>query len=722
MGNQKSDNPKKPGQDPNMTEEVLRQGGKSEEEVRRTGEMDRADDKVEDMFEDKFKTANSPLHKAVWSGRTPISLFRAHPGQPSEKCVAAMKECLDIVRGHRQAGTLYAISDKAAQASLNKLKGIGDIDAKLVSPTGDLLNLLMLVGTELDTASKKVSEGVIAELAETGYFRMLIEEKYGGLEAPINTFMRFLMEMSATGDPTIAGLASIHQCIGAVDPVQTFGTDEQKARLLPVLGSGESISGFALTEPNAGSDLTALRTKAVLNGDHYEVTGEKLFISNATHGHSIGLVCLIEGKPAVLIARLPEEDNETFQLVNYKLWALTHTFNNGLRFNKFRVPKENLLTSDLGDGLIMAYHGLNRGRVALDRNAGGVMRLILRSITPDSWAAFRKTYGQSIDKRELVQFFGIGRLAALIVGSDAWGELDSSLLDEGYRGEAECIPAKVFGSEAQKEAAIECGMKTHGGRSFLHGNLIGDNIHDYLAPMIYEGEGRMLWMGLFKALSKAHGTRYMLPLGNGLNGMIKGIKKGNLLSAIGNFFKFGFAAARWGIWTAVHTLIFAYTWLVTLITLTILPTIGINLPIMGLPGLDGRLRKHVRYSCLWFRMLPLKMNFAMAYHQLKLADRQVRMVDLSERIQHTATILVTALHAYDMGDEGTIAAADVLCRDLTRKLKSPSPSDADVKASRRLSDLITGTEKNPGCKFRQLDGVPTSAILRKYSEKPESEH
>src|SRR6266852_256597 len=108
---------------------------------------------------------------------------------------------------------------------------------------------------------------------------MLIEERCGGQGAPFARFSRFLTQV-ATYDPMVAGLASVHGCIGAVDPVRTFGNVEQKARFLPRLASGQALSGFALTEPCAGSDLTALRTTATLAGDDFEVNGEKLFITN----------------------------------------------------------------------------------------------------------------------------------------------------------------------------------------------------------------------------------------------------------------------------------------------------------------------------------------------------------------------------------------------------------------------------------------------------------
>src|SRR5690606_457671 len=167
----------------------------------------------------------------------------------------------------------------------------------------------------------------IQELGEAGYWGLLVDPKYGGSGASFVSFARFLVRM-CTVDPTIAGLASVHGCIGAVDPVRTFGNAEQKQEHLPKLASGQQVSAFALTEPGAGSDLTALRTTAELVGDHYVVNGEKLFITNAIPGRTVGLVCLINKKPAVLIADLPEEENENFQIIKYGLYALKHSYNN----------------------------------------------------------------------------------------------------------------------------------------------------------------------------------------------------------------------------------------------------------------------------------------------------------------------------------------------------------------------------------------------------------
>src|SRR5207244_7752422 len=120
--------------------------------------------------------------------------------------------------------------------------------------------------------------------------------------------------------------------------------------------------------------------------------------------------------------------------------------------------------------------------------------------------------GQPIATRELVKR-RIARLAGLIVATDALVAWGSWLIDQGHRGELEGCICKIFGSESQKEAAIELYMKTHGGRAFLHGHQFGDAVHEFLAPCIYEGEGEVLGLAFFKSLVKEHGKQYFEPIG-----------------------------------------------------------------------------------------------------------------------------------------------------------------------------------------------------------------
>ncbi len=626
-----------------FAETALRLGGKSEDEARRTGAVDRADEQVEKLFQPQYQTANSPIHKAVWDGRVPLDLFNPPPLPTTAPCDKVMNDSLEVVRRHREAGTL-----------------LGE--------------------------NGKVAIPVLQELGRVGYWGLLIKQEYGGSDAPFQRFTNFLTRM-ATQDAMIAGLASIHGCIGAVDPVRTFGTPEQKQRFLPKLASGERLSGFALTEPAAGSDLTALRTTAMLDGNDYVVNGEKLFITNVIPGRTAAVVVLIDKKPAVLIVDLPDRETEEFQIVPYGLYALRQAHNNGIRFKNFRVPKDNLLKPSIGDGLTIAYHGLNLGRLSLCANASGCMRTMLANMLP--WAEFRYTYGQPIARRELVKR-RISRLAALIVGADALTAWGSWLIDQGYRGEMECIIAKIFGSEAQKEAAVELFMKTHGGRSFLKGHILGDNLYDFLAPCIYEGEGEVLGMAFFKSLVKEHGKQYFEPIGKRL--LDKGIdpKRFNPINPL-------------HAWALRKELCSYAGWRTK--------QMFVGRDRQSVASMDRRLQDHVDFALRTFGQLRLEISATMVKHQVKLADRQCRIAELSQRVQDVVVTLVTAMWAHQRKNEATTQAADILCQDLRRKLTGTRPSDAYFNQVSQLADTILAGG------FEEIAGVPREEILQKYENK-----
>ena len=631
--------PKPPGSttDASFAETAMRLGGKSDEEARRTGALDKADDQVEQLFAAKYQTASSPVHRAVWES-VPVDLFQSAPLATPPDVQKVMDDSITVARRHVEAGSLY-------------------------------------------NHERKIDERVLGELATAGYWGLLVGKEFGGSGAPFRSFASFLTRMAMV-DPTTAGLASVHGCIGAVDPLRTFGSDEQKRRYLPKLASGERLSAFALTEPGAGSDLTALRTRARLVGDRYLVTGEKLFITNVVPGRTIGLVCLIDEKPAVLIADLPPVESEQFQLVKYGLFALKHTYNRGIIFRDFPVPKENLLEVPRGNGLTIAYHGLNLGRVALCATAAGSMRLMLANLLP--WAKFRKTYGEPIERRELVRR-RIGRMAALIVGCDALVAWCSSLLDAGYRGEMECIVAKIFGSESQKEAAIELLMKTHGGRSFLQGHLFGENVHEFLAPCIYEGEGEMLGMALFKSLVKQHGVSFFEPVGKAL--AAAGIKRLSPLNPA-------------HVWALRRELPPYMGWLLSKkLSFAANPQ---------LPPMPATLRSHAEFACSKLPAMALEVDGAMRKHQLKLADRQLRMSDLSARVQKLVTMLCTSLYAAQQSDEIVQSAADILCQDLTRDLSGARPSDRYYRTVTTLGEQIAAGG------FKSIAGLEAQEILMPY--------
>jgi alkylation response protein AidB-like acyl-CoA dehydrogenase len=623
-----------------FAETALVLGGKSADEARRTGAIDSADDQVEALFAPQYQTVNSPVHRAVWERGVPVDLFTSTPPNTPADVQKVMDDAIAVAKKHVAGRTL--LNDEG-----------------------------------------RISESVFDELGAAGYWGLLVDREYGGSGAPFSSFAPFLTRMALV-EPTVAGLASVHGCIGAVDPVRTFGNAEQKQRFLPGLASGARLSAFALTEPCAGSDLTALRTIAKLDGDDYVVNGEKLFITNVVPGRTIGLVCLIDDKPAVLIVELPREENANFQLRKYGLWALKQTYNRGIIFKDFRVPAANLLESPRGDGLTIAYHGLNLGRVSLCANAAGTMRLMMASMVP--WAKFRTTYGATISTRELVQR-RLGELAGLVVACDALVAWCAGLIDRGYRGEMECIVAKIFGSEAQKHAAIEYFMKTHGGRSFLHGHMFGDNIHEYLAPCIYEGEGEMLAMGFFKSLVKNHGVTFFEPIGKAL--AAAGIKRPNPLNP----------SHMWALKDAA----IPYTkWLVAR---RLLPVASAELP-----NMPKELAEHAEFACDRLQRMALEISSTMSKFQLKLADRQCRMAELSQRTQDYITILATSLYGARHEDTMVRDAADIMCRNLRHKLLGRRPSNHYYRQATALGAGIADGN------FKSIAGLAPDEILMRYEQ------
>jgi len=625
-------------QETSFAETALKLGGKSADEARRTGAIDTADDQVEALFAPQYQTVNSPAHVAVWNRELPIELFQSTDVKASPEVQKVMDDSLEVVRGHISGGTLM-------------------------------------------DENKKITEEVLDDLAGVGYWGLLVDKEYGGSGAQFAAFAPFETKMAML-DPTIAGLSSVHGCIGAVDPVRTFGNPEQKQRFLPGLADGSRLSAFALTEPCAGSDLTQLRTEAVLDGDHYVVNGEKLFITNVCPGRTVGLVCMIDGKPAVLIADLPDEENEQFQIVRYGIWALKHTHNVGMKFKDFRVPAENLLTPPRGDGLTIAYHGLNLGRISVAANASGVMRTMMASMIP--WAQYRVTYGEKIGKRELVQR-RLGRLAGLIVGCDALVAWCSGLIDKGYRGEMECTIAKIFGGSALAEAAINLFMKTHGGRSFLHGHMFGDHVCEYLAPSIYEGEGEMLAMAFFKSLVKDHGKTYFEPVGKAL--AAAGIKKPNPLNPS-------------HLWTLKSVAMPYVKWLTARrLSATAKP---------NLPSMPSEMRKHADFACENLQKMALEISSTMGKFQLALADRQCRMSELSDRCQDLIIILCTSLYGARQTDEVLRTSADVLCQELTHKYTGRRPSNRYYRQVTELGGAIANGS------FKSIAGLEPDEILMRY--------
>lgn len=529
------------------------------------------------LFAEEYQRASSPIYRAVWEDSPPVDQFTARPEEDAPNHVRRVME---------QACCLVQETDT------------------------------------LDGGNGRVSESLLDQLGSIGFWGLLVERAYGGSGASIRSFAPFLIHL-ATIDSSVAALASVHGCIGAVNALQSFGSPEQQSRLLPRLASGESLSAFALSEPGAGTDVTALGTHATLDGDAYVVNGEKLFVTNLAPGRMIVLICLLQARPTALICELPDRENASFQFREYGLHALRRLHNRGAIFHDFRVPAENELVPARGDGMTIAYHALNRGRVALCATASGRMRRMLANLIP--WVTTRETYGKPIGDRQLVQR-RLGHLAGLIVACDALVNWCAGLLAGGYRGQLECMVAKRFASEAMRVAAVDLFMRTCGGRSLLQGHLFGDNIHDWLATLIYEGESEMLGLALLGALFEGPG--------------------GPRVESVSE------QRARWP------------------------------------AGLPEPLAAHARFAAGRLADVRIEIEKLRESHSGDQTADQCRMVEVADRLQAKVVILCTSLYAAQQEDSRIRQAADVICQDLTHQIESARPTDGYFRVVTELGRAI----------------------------------
>jgi hypothetical protein len=228
-------------------------------------------------------------------------------------------------------------------------------------------------------------------------------------------------------------------------------------------------------------------------------------------------------------------------------------------------------------------------------------------------------------------------------------------------------------------------MKTHGGRAFLHGHLLGDHIHEYLAPCIYEGEGEMLGLGFFKSLIKEHGKTFYEPIGRRL--AAAGIRQPNMLNPM-HAIKLAPAAMPWLKWRIGQT-------------------IGGPQPAQ-LPSLPGNLAAHAQFAADALQRSRFEVDSLMQRFQLKLADRQCAMSELSHRIQNLIVMFTTCMWAADQDDEAVRMSAEVLCNDLKREHTGSRITDAELRLVTKLGERIADGG------FKAIAGVEAQDILQPY--------
>src|SRR5258705_8168849 len=283
---------------------------------------------------------------------------------------------------------------------------------------------------------------IVAKLRTLGLFGATIAAEYGGLGLPVSTYAKIVERVSAVW-MSVAGLFNSHLIMAAA--VQRFGTEEQKRRYLPRFASGELRGGIALTEPDCGTDLQAIRTHARREGDHYVVNGAKAWITNSAEGQILAVLVkndLRAQPPHKGMSLLLIEKGPGFNVVRkHEKLGYRGIDTAELTFEDCPVPVANLIGTSEGRGLQQVLNGLELGRINVAARGAGLARACLEKSL--RYAQMRKSFGKPIAEHQAIQLklpdmATRGEAARLLVESAA------RAYDSGARCDMEAGVAKTF--------------------------------------------------------------------------------------------------------------------------------------------------------------------------------------------------------------------------------------------------------------------------------------
>ena len=331
---------------------------------------------------------------------------------------------------------------------------------------------------------------IVAGLKELGLFGFTIPEQYGGLGLDLTTYALCVIELSR-GWMSVSGIINTHFIVA--DMIMRDGTDEQKQRFLPQMATGEMRCSFSMTEPEAGSDVQAIRTRAVRDGDDYVVNGQKMWVTN---GLRSGLVALLvktdpDAKPAhrgmscLLVEKPPGAAQDGGLTIPPQLGKLGYkgVETTELVFQDHRVPAANLLGEGEGHGFQQMMSGIEVGRVNVAaRGVGVAQRAFELAIR---YAQEREAFGKPIAKHQGIQF-KLAEMATKIEASRLLMLSAARKKDAGERSDVEAGMAKLYASEICHEV-VEDSFRIHGGYGYSKEYEIERLYRD--APLLLVGEG-----------------------------------------------------------------------------------------------------------------------------------------------------------------------------------------------------------------------------------------
>ncbi|MFO1239693.1 MAG: acyl-CoA dehydrogenase family protein [Sphingomonadaceae bacterium] len=332
----------------------------------------------------------------------------------------------------------------------------------------------------------EIPDDVIAEMKAMGLFGLSIPEDYGGLGLTMSEEVRVVIELGKTS-PAFRSAFGTNVGIGSQGLVMA-GNEAQKARFLPGIASGEIITSFALTEPEAGSDGAGVRTRAVKDGNQWKLSGGKRYITNADKAQLFTVMARTGGPGAggVTAFLVPADSPGLSVGAHEKKMGQQGAHICDVNFDDVAVPPENMLGAE-GEGFKVAMRVLDRGRLHISAMCVGVAeRLVADAV---AYATERKQFGQAIADFQLVQAM-IADSKTELLAAKALVLETAAKRDAGENVVLECAAAKLFASEMVGRVADRA-VQIFGGAGYVADYGIERLYRDVRIFRIYEGTSQI---------------------------------------------------------------------------------------------------------------------------------------------------------------------------------------------------------------------------------------
>lgn len=330
---------------------------------------------------------------------------------------------------------------------------------------------------------RHVPVDALKAMGELGFLGMLVPEEFGGADVGQVAYTLALEEIAA-GDGAVSTIMSVHNSVACL-PILRFGSEEQKRKYLDPLTRGKMIGGFALTEPQAGSDASALKTRARRDGDHYVLTGSKQFI---TSGKTAGVLIVFaitdpDAKKNNMSAFIVPTDTPGYEVLRVEEKLGQHASDTcQIAFNDMRLPADLLLGRE-GEGYKIALSNLEGGRIGIAAQAVGMARAAFEAAR--DYARERTAFGKPIIEHQAVAF----RLADMKTQVSVAREMVLAAARKRESGEpclTEACMAKLFATEMAERVCSDA-IQTFGGYGYLADFPVERIWRDVRVCQIYEG-------------------------------------------------------------------------------------------------------------------------------------------------------------------------------------------------------------------------------------------